>query len=154
MLMCAKCNKRVAVVFVTKMENGKKTSEGYCSKCAREMGVPIEGMLGDSVKKMGLTPEQFAQMEEGAAGVLNGMDLGAFNPGAAQKPEDPESEEDRNALHVALADQSYCIGGAEASGSYLNENQIISTAILAGAQAIHPGYGFLSENPHFAQICK
>ncbi|MGN0384210.1 MAG: acetyl/propionyl/methylcrotonyl-CoA carboxylase subunit alpha [Eubacterium sp.] len=64
------------------------------------------------------------------------------------------SEEDRNALHVALADQSYCIGGAEASESYLNENQIISTAILAGAQAIHPGYGFLSENAHFANLCR
>ncbi len=64
------------------------------------------------------------------------------------------SEADRNALHVALADQSYCIGGPEASESYLNENQIISTAILAGAQAIHPGYGFLSENAHFARLCR
>lgn len=64
------------------------------------------------------------------------------------------SEADKNALHVALADQSYCIGGPEASESYLNENQIISTAILAGAQAIHPGYGFLSENEHFARLCR
>lgn len=64
------------------------------------------------------------------------------------------SEADRNALHVALADQSYCIGGPEASESYLNENQIISTAVLAGAQAIHPGYGFLSENAHFAHLCR
>ncbi len=64
------------------------------------------------------------------------------------------SEADRNALHVALADQSYCIGASEASSSYLNENQIISTAILAGAQAIHPGYGFLSENAHFARLCR
>ncbi|MBQ7827432.1 MAG: acetyl-CoA carboxylase biotin carboxylase subunit [Clostridia bacterium] len=64
------------------------------------------------------------------------------------------SEADRNALHVALADESYCIGGAEASESYLCENQIISTAILAGAQAIHPGYGFLSENAHFARLCR
>lgn len=64
------------------------------------------------------------------------------------------SEADRNALHVALADQSYCIGGPEAVSSYLNENQIISTAILAGAQAIHPGYGFLSENAHFARMCR
>lgn len=64
------------------------------------------------------------------------------------------SEADKNALHVALADQSYCIGGPEASDSYLNENQIISTAILAGAQAIHPGYGFLSENAHFARACR
>ena len=64
------------------------------------------------------------------------------------------SEADKNALHVALADQSYCIGGPEASESYLNENQIISTAILTGAQAIHPGYGFLSENAHFARACR
>ena len=64
------------------------------------------------------------------------------------------SEADKNALHVALADQCYCIGGAEASESYLNENQIISAAILAGAQAVHPGYGFLSENAHFARACR
>ena len=64
------------------------------------------------------------------------------------------SEADRNALHVALADQSCCIGGPEASGSYLNENQIISAAVLTGAQAIHPGYGFLSENAHFARLCR
>ena len=64
------------------------------------------------------------------------------------------SEADKNALHVLLADQSYCIGGPEAADSYLNENQIISTALLAGAQAIHPGYGFLSENAHFARLCR
>lgn len=64
------------------------------------------------------------------------------------------SKADENSLHVALADQSYCIGNAEASESYLNENQIISTAVLAGAQAIHPGYGFLSENAHFARLCR
>ena len=63
------------------------------------------------------------------------------------------SEADKNALHVALADQSYCIGGPEASESYLNENQIISAAILAGAQAIHHGYGFLLENENFERIC-
>ena len=64
------------------------------------------------------------------------------------------SEADKNALHVALADEAYCIGKAEAAESYLNEKQIISTAIIAGAQAIHPGYGFLSENAHFARLCR
>lgn len=64
------------------------------------------------------------------------------------------SEADKNALHVALADQSYCIGAAEAVDSYLNEERIISAAVLAGAQAIHPGYGFLSENAHFARLCR
>lgn len=64
------------------------------------------------------------------------------------------SQADRDALHVALADESYCIGGAEASESYLQEERIISAAILAGAQAVHPGYGFLSENAHFARLCQ
>ena len=64
------------------------------------------------------------------------------------------SEADKNSLHAALADQSFCIGSAGAGESYLNENQIISTALLSGAQAIHPGYGFLSENAHFARLCR
>ena len=64
------------------------------------------------------------------------------------------SEADKDALHVALADECYCVGGPEASESYLNESQIISTALLSGAQAIHPGYGFLSENAHFARACR
>ena len=64
------------------------------------------------------------------------------------------SEADKNSLHVALADQSLCIGGPEAKSSYLNEEGIVSAAILSGAQAIHPGYGFLSENTHFARLCQ
>lgn len=64
------------------------------------------------------------------------------------------SEADKNSLHVALADQSLCIGGPEAKSSYLNEEGIVSAAILSGAQAIHPGYGFLSENAHFARLCQ
>lgn len=64
------------------------------------------------------------------------------------------SEADSQALHVALADESYCIGKAEAGDSYLNERRIISTALVSGAQAIHPGYGFLSENAHFAGLCR
>ena len=64
------------------------------------------------------------------------------------------SEADKNSLHVALADQSLCIGSPEAKSSYLNEEGIVSAAILSGAQAIHPGYGFLSENAHFARLCQ
>ena len=63
------------------------------------------------------------------------------------------SEADRDALHVSLADESYCIGPAQVSGSYLNMKAILSAARLSGAQAIHPGYGLLSENPEFAAMC-
>lgn len=63
------------------------------------------------------------------------------------------SEADRDALHVSLADESVCIGPAPAAGSYLNMAAILSAANVTGAQAIHPGYGLLSENAHFAELC-
>ncbi len=63
------------------------------------------------------------------------------------------STADADALHVAMADSSFCIGGADAADSYLNEERIISAAMISGAQAIHPGYGFLSESAHFAEQC-
>lgn len=64
------------------------------------------------------------------------------------------SEADRDSLHSALADQAVCIGGARAEESYLNAQRIISAALATGAQAIHPGYGFLAENAEFAALCK
>lgn len=64
------------------------------------------------------------------------------------------SEADRDALHVALADESICIGPAKAADSYLNGERIVSAALAVGAAAIHPGYGFLSENQEFAFLCE
>ena len=61
---------------------------------------------------------------------------------------------DRNALHVQLADEAVCVGEAPSSKSYLNVPNIISAAISRGADAIHPGYGFLAENDRFAEICQ
>jgi acetyl-CoA carboxylase biotin carboxylase subunit len=63
------------------------------------------------------------------------------------------SEADRESLHVLQADESYCIGPASSAKSYLNMTNIISAALVSGAEAIHPGYGFLSENPDFAEAC-
>jgi acetyl-CoA carboxylase biotin carboxylase subunit len=62
------------------------------------------------------------------------------------------SEADRDALHVRYADEDVCIGPAVSRQSYLNTSSIIAAAEITGADAIHPGYGFLSENPHFAEI--
>lgn len=64
------------------------------------------------------------------------------------------SQADRNAVHVGLADEAVCIGKAEASDSYLNMERIISAAIAVEAEAIHPGFGFLSENAEFVQMCE
>ncbi|HKL79122.1 MAG TPA: acetyl-CoA carboxylase biotin carboxylase subunit [Mobilitalea sp.] len=64
------------------------------------------------------------------------------------------SEADREALHVMLADESVCIGPAKSKDSYLNIQNIISATVLTGATAIHPGFGFLSENSSFARMCE
>ena len=64
------------------------------------------------------------------------------------------SEVDASALHVRFADEAVCVGPAEASKSYLNIPAIIAAAEITGAEAIHPGYGFLSENPQFAELCR
>lgn len=64
------------------------------------------------------------------------------------------SEADRNSLPVALADERICIGGNAAAESYLNQKNIISAALATNAEAIHPGYGFLSENAGFAKLCE
>ena len=64
------------------------------------------------------------------------------------------SDIDRNCLHVKLADESVCIGPASPADSYLNIANIISAAEITGADAIHPGYGFLAENTYFADVCE
>lgn len=64
------------------------------------------------------------------------------------------SKADAESIHVALADEAICIGEAAANDSYLNQERIISAALATKAQAIHPGYGFLAENPGFAELCK
>ncbi len=64
------------------------------------------------------------------------------------------SEADRDALHTQLADEAICIGPAPSRESYLDITRVISAAVITKANAIHPGFGFLSENPTFAQVCE
>ena len=64
------------------------------------------------------------------------------------------SEADANSMHVQLADEAICIGKAQSSDSYLRIDRLISAAEVADVDAIHPGYGFLSENGHFAEVCE
>src|ERR1041384_5833917 len=64
------------------------------------------------------------------------------------------SEADSNSIHVQLADEAICIGKAASQESYLRIDRIISAAEIADVDAIHPGYGFLSENAHFADVCE
>ena len=64
------------------------------------------------------------------------------------------STADRDSLHVQLADEAVCVGGPRTKDSYLNMKNILAAAVGTGAEAIHPGYGFLSENAEFARLCE
>src|SRR6204780_245150 len=64
------------------------------------------------------------------------------------------SEADRNSLHVRFADEAICIGPAKSARSYLDIPSVISAAEITNVDAIHPGYGFLSENADFAEVCQ
>ena len=84
MVMCARCHKRVATVFVTKVENGERKTEGLCMKCAGELGMPTGDMLGNVMGKLGLSPEQLEGMEAELSELLTGGSL----PSAGDDTED------------------------------------------------------------------
>ncbi len=77
--MCSKCHKRVATVFVTKNENGERKTEGFCIRCAHEMGFPTDQMMGNVIGKMGITPEQLEGLEEEIGGLLRDANLPSAN---------------------------------------------------------------------------
>ena len=64
MIMCARCHKRAAVIFMTKLENGNRVNEGICVTCAKELGLPLDNLLGGMVEKMGISADQLAEMEQ------------------------------------------------------------------------------------------
>jgi len=75
MVKCSKCKKRYAVVFVTKLEDGEKKTEGLCLQCARELGVPVDDIMGDQLKKFGISPEQMDELEQNMAELAESGDF-------------------------------------------------------------------------------
>ena len=75
MVKCSKCKKRYAVVFVTKIEDGEKKTEGLCLQCARELGVPVDDIMGDQLKKFGISPEQMDELEQNMAELAESGDF-------------------------------------------------------------------------------
>ena len=71
-MMCSRCNKRVATVFVTKVENGQRKTEGLCIRCAKELGLPTDQMMGNVIGKLGISPEQMEKLEEEINGLIQG----------------------------------------------------------------------------------
>ena len=88
MLMCSRCHKRMAVVFITKLENGEKKNEGICITCAKELGLPLDNMLGDMMNKLGISSEELAGMEDDMAKLMeDGGNLPAMMEGDSNDDE-------------------------------------------------------------------
>ncbi len=84
MVMCSQCHKRVAVVFMTKVENGEKITKGFCMKCAKELGMPIDNIVGNMIDQLGISPEQLENAENDLGEMLGG----AIKPSDCDDPED------------------------------------------------------------------
>ncbi len=94
MVMCSQCHKRMAVIFVTKVENGEKTSKGLCVKCAKEIGVPVDNIMGDVINKLGISPEQLENAESDLAEMLRQT--------GEETPSDCDDNEDGGAPAIDL----------------------------------------------------
>ena len=70
MVLCSQCHKRMAVIFVTKVENGEKVTKGFCLKCAKDMGVPVDNIVGNVMNQFGISPEQMENAEEELTAML------------------------------------------------------------------------------------
>ena len=78
MIMCSRCHKRMAVVFITKLENGDKKNEGVCISCAKELGLPLDNMLGDMMNKLGISSDELSGMEDEMARMMEDGNLPAM----------------------------------------------------------------------------
>ncbi len=94
MVMCSQCHKRMAVIFVTKVENGEKNTRGLCLKCAKEMGVPVDNLVGNVMNQFGISPEQMENAEEELRAMLE--------QNAENLPSDCDDNEDGGAPAIDL----------------------------------------------------
>ncbi len=90
--MCSQCHKRMAVIFITKMENGEKSSHGLCLKCAKDMGVPVDNIVGNMMNQFGISAEQLASAEEELTAMMESSEL----------PSDCDDNEDGGAPAIDL----------------------------------------------------
>ncbi len=90
--MCSNCHKRVAVVFMTKLENGEKSTRGFCMKCAKEFGVPVDNIVGNMMGQLGISPEQLENAEDDLTAMLTQM----------QPPSDCDDAEDGGAPAIDI----------------------------------------------------
>lgn len=109
MMMCSRCHKRMAVVFITKLENGEKKNEGVCITCAKELGLPLDNVLGDMMNKLGISSDELEGMEDEMAKMVeNGGDL----PMMMEDEDDPDGEATTPAI-----DLQKLFGGSEKKDS-------------------------------------
>ncbi|MBP3397192.1 MAG: ATP-dependent Clp protease ATP-binding subunit [Clostridia bacterium] len=117
MVMCARCHKRVATVFVTKVENGERKTEGLCVKCAAELGLPTDQMMGNVMGKLGITPDMLQNMEEELTGLIQ------ENGGL---PSDGDDNEDGGAPAIdfpKIFRESGLFGGTKPEGAEKSEEK-------------------------------
>ena len=117
MVMCARCHKRVATVFVTKVENGERKTEGICVKCAAELGLPTDQMMGNVMGKLGITPDMLQNMEEELTGLIQ------ENGGL---PSDGDDNEDGGAPAIdfpKIFRESGLFGGTKPEGAEKSEEK-------------------------------
>ena len=94
MVLCSQCHKRMAVIFVTKVENGEKVTKGLCLKCAKEMGVPVDNIVGNVMNQFGISPEQMENAEEELTAMMEQASEGL--------PSDCDDNEDGGAPAIDL----------------------------------------------------
>ena len=118
MVKCSKCKKRYAVVFVTKLEDGEKKTEGLCLQCARELGVPVDDIMGDQLKKLGISQDQLEELEQNMTELA---ELEALSPELADD-DNPALPDDGGAPSINIQKIINEAFGNTSSGTSINSS--------------------------------